>query len=132
MVCFPCRTSSHSPAGATPFELEHGRLARLPVQLVCFIKEIPQTTEEYAESLKERIAEAFKLARSNMQKSAELQKQAYDRQVKLSCIAEVDKVYVRRPHPAAGLTSKLQPEFMGTYVVLRREGISLIVKPEQG
>jgi hypothetical protein len=80
LVLFAYRTSPQSSSRITPFELVHGRLARLPVHLICPDDSVPtESTSLFLDNLKAKLAVTFDTTKSCLAEAAQAQKQSFDK-----------------------------------------------------
>ena len=136
LVLLAYRTSVHSSTGYTPFELQHGRQARLPTHLL-----VPENTKtfesehEFAADIQKRLRTAYDVAREFNWQATLKQKKYHDRLTNPSNLEVGEQVYLLRPDPQVGLSPKLQPKFKGPFqlnVVLGVNGLVGPVPPGRG
>jgi hypothetical protein len=136
LVVFAYRTSIHSSTGHTPFELMYGRQARLPSHLLLpDVTIIPESQNDYVDTLHERLKTAFTHAAAANTKASHTQKEHYDKAASSTMHLQAgDSVYLQRPSPQAGLTPKLQPKYKGPYnllVILGKDGLIRLPPPSK-
>jgi hypothetical protein len=85
---------------------------------------------EYVDKLRTGLRLAFQQASSRNKFTAAKQKERYDKRARKSDFDIGDLVYVNRSEPSEGLTPKLQPRWMGPYLVCLIMGDELMVQPE--
>lgn len=111
--------SKHSSTGLTPFQVLHGREARLPTHLLSPVEEELYSSDvEYVDQLQQKLKDIFDLVRENNSKASAQQKKYHDRRVNPSNLQPGDTVFLMRPHPKVGISPKLQPRFQGPYALL--------------
>ena len=78
----------NSSTGYSPFHLMYGRQPRLPVDLALGVREGIQVEEKdyftYMKGLKDRLAEAYRLASSHAQRQQNRQKHSYNSRRRLT------------------------------------------------
>ena len=132
LVLFAYRTSTHSSTGFSPFELECGRSARLPMHDVCPPADDKHYDSacEYIDKLRTGLQLAFAKASRANTVAASGQKARYDQKARMVEFQEGDLVFIRQVEPSEGLTPKLHPSWMGPCLVCAILGDELLVKPE--
>ena len=119
LVAWAYRTSKHSSTRLTPFQVLHGREARLPTHLLSPVEEELYSSDvEYVDQLQQKLKDIFDLVRENNSKASAQQKKYHDRRVNPSNLQPGDTVFLMRPHPKVGISPKLQPRFQGPYALL--------------
>jgi transposase InsO family protein len=92
--------------GYAPFFLMFGRHPRLPIDVAMGVepeeRQRHKTTTAYADDLKKRLEEAYKIASREGERAADRHKGIYDRKVRGSTVEVGDRVLVRK----VGFTSK--------------------------
>ena len=108
------RTSVNRTTGFIPFFLEHGREARLPVDMIAGPPPGQSTTlDRYAERLKVQFAKAFKVVAEQQDSYIFRQKELYrERHHKIN-IDDLVWLYTDRPNPK--LNRKFQSFWSGPY-----------------
>ena len=112
------RTSVNRTTGFTPFFLEHGREARLPVDMIVGPPPDQSTTlDRYTERLKVQFAKAFAVVAERQNSYVIRQKELYrERHHKIN-IDDLVWLYTDRPNP--NLNRKFQSFWSGPYRVTR-------------
>ena len=119
--------------GFSPYELIFGRQPRLPVDLAFGLPSScePKSHSQYVHELKGRLEESYRVATENASKTAERNKQRFDRRVVESTLEPGDRVLVRnvRIRGKHKLADKWEPD---VHVVVKRAGDLPVytVKPE--
>lgn len=130
LVMMAYRTSVHSSTGNTPFELEHGRQARLPTHLLLpDVTVYHESENEFISSLRTNVKRAYDLAREANTTAGQVQKKYYDRRINPQNLQIGDHVYLLRPTPRVGLTPKLQPKYKGPYLLTIVLGEDALIQP---
>lgn len=128
--------TKNEATGYSPYLLMFGREARLPVDL-CFNTSVdgkdPVKYQQYVESMKRDLQNAYKLASDASQKSHERNKKYYDKRVKHQTLEEGDRVLIKN----LGLTGKhkLQDRWNSLpYIVVKKLPDLPVyrLKPERG
>jgi len=136
LVMMAYRTSVHSSTGYTPFELNHGRQARLPTHLLAPDNgPVFQTEQDFVKQVQEKLMSAYDAARETNWRSTIRQKKYHDRTINPSSLEVGEKVYLLRPTPVQGLSPKLQPKFKGPFqlnVILGPNGLIGPSPPNRG
>lgn len=132
LVLFAYRTSVHSSTGFSPFELVYGRAPRLPMHSICPPGDDRhyETVFEYVDELRTGLQVAFQQTTAANQAAAAQQKAHYDKKARIHDYCVGDTVFINRADHAEGLTPKLQPNWMGPYIVCLVMGDELLVQPE--
>ena len=112
------RTSVNRTTGFTPFFLEHGREARLPVDMIAGPPPGQSTTlDRYTAKLKDQIAKAFCVVTERQNSYVLRQKELYrERHHKIN-VDDLVWLYTDRPNP--NLNRKFQSFWSGPYRVTR-------------
>ena len=112
------RTSVNRTTGFTPFFLEHGREARLPVDMIAGPPPGQSTTlDRYTEKLKGQFAKAFSVVAERQNSYVLRQKELYrERHHKIN-VDDLVWLYTDRPNP--NLNRKFQSFWSGPYRVVR-------------
>ena len=87
----------HESTGYSPFMLMFGREARLPIDLILSSQgeEPAKSYTKFAESLRNRLRDSYKLATAEADKARQLQKKNYDLRVRGTTIEVGDRVLVK-------------------------------------
>lgn len=101
-------TSAHSSTGHTPFELEHGRQARLTTHLIPEESGNYTTESEFIGNVNEKLRSAYDSARETNHKASLTEKKHHDRMVNPSNLEVGEEVYLLRPSSQLGLTPEPQ------------------------
>ena len=131
--------TKHEATGYSPHFLLFGRSPRLPIDLAFGInpgpKQVTKDTGEYVKRWKERMEEAYELARRSSQTAASRGKKYYDRKgVPSTALHSGDRVLIKNCTPRNG-PDKLRPYFENTvFIVLGKKGELPVydVRPEDG
>ena len=118
------RATPHESMGLTPNLLMLGREVRLPAELM-FCSSTTEGTGissygEYVETIKSRIQHAHDIARANLGKAAERQKQDYDAKISINRFSPGDYVWYRTDISQLVVAPKLRVAYEGPYVVVKR------------
>ena len=120
--------------GFSPYELMFGRQPRLPVDLAFGLPSSrePKSHSQYVHDLKGRLEESYRVATENASKTADRNKQRFDKRVVESTLETGDRVLVRnvRIRGKHKLADKWEPD---VHVVVNRAGNLPVytVKPER-
>ncbi|XP_069157618.1 uncharacterized protein [Procambarus clarkii] len=102
-LLFAYREVPQASTGFSPFELLYGRTVKGPLQVLRNLWEgndctpITKTTYEYVIDLRERLENTCQLAREELAKAKEYQKQTYDKKAKERKFIVGDKVLLLLP-----------------------------------
>ncbi len=129
LALFAYRTATHESTGESPFYLLYGRDAILPVNLHYNIPTTYADERAYKEVLTERLQDAWKLTRINIQKAQEHQKSSYDKSVIASDFHIGDQVLIHTPRPKKGRSPKLTHCWMGPYHIIDIHSPTVTVVP---
>jgi hypothetical protein len=132
LVLFAYRTSVHNSTGFSPFELVYGRAPRLPMHSLCPPGDDRhyESVCEYVDELRTGLQMAFLQTTTANKAAAEKQKSRYDRKANSHAFSIGDSVFINRVDPSIGTTLKLEPRWMGPYLVCLVMGDELLVQPE--
>lgn len=115
------RSATHQTTGQTPAVMMLGRELRLPVDLM--FGQPPNSTAtvpEYIDNLRERMNIIHEFARKNLKIESAKMKTRYDARSSHRRYEEGDHVWLYNPKKKKGLSPKLQSDWDGPYLVLRR------------
>jgi hypothetical protein len=104
------RASPNETTGLSPNLLMLGREVLMPYDLT-------KECGAHAEKIRERIQKAHEIARKNL---AKRRKDFYDIKSKLTLYKEADKVWVRNENRKEGECHKLQPLYVGPYIITHK------------
>ncbi|XP_018651543.1 LOW QUALITY PROTEIN: KRAB-A domain-containing protein [Schistosoma mansoni] len=123
------RTSVHGSTGFSPAILLFGH-ERLPVEIQWPL--LPCEEQEhvpYIRTLRNRLADAYRLINSNLRKASEHQKDWYDRRVHGPVYKVGDRVWLRRPMTSSGSCSKFHQPWQGPFkIVLIRSPTTFVLR----
>lgn len=129
-------TSVHSSTGFTPFFLNHGREARLPIDLVYGPPpDNRQSPSKFVKDTVESLTKAFTTVRDNLSQAHKRQKDNYDTRVHHKPYKPGDRVWLHNP---ASLRQKLAPRWLGPFIVKKRleskgsPGVNYRIQEETG
>ena len=113
------RTSVNRTTGFTPFYLEHGREARLPVDMIAGPPPIqPEHLDKYTDKIRNQFAKAFSVVTERQNSYIMRQKELYrERQHKIN-IDDLVWLFTDRANP--NLNRKFQSFWSGPYKVIRQ------------
>ena len=110
----------------------YGRAPRLPVYTLCppGDDEHFESVNDYVDKLRGGLHAAFRATALALQSAASNQKALYDRKARHVDFQIGDAVFIQRVDPVEGLTPKLQPKWMGPYIICLVMGDEVLVQPE--
>ena len=113
------RTSVNRTTGFTPFYLEHGREARLPVDMIAGPPPIqPEHLDKYTDKIQNQFAKAFSVVAERQNSYIMRQKELYrERQHKIN-IDDLVWLFTDRANPS--LNRKFQSFWSGPYKVVKQ------------
>ena len=117
------RATQHASTTLTPNLMMLGREVRLPHEIV-FGKAKYHTDKgvaaygDYVSELKGRMQKAHDVARAHLEKAAQTQKGRYDAHTSFNVYRVGDLVWLQNEAREIGVCTKLQPAFVGPYVVV--------------
>lgn len=118
------RSSKHETTGFSPAESYTGQDLRLPLDL---LRGIPpngidetSTIPDYVSAVRQKLESVHQAVRGKLKMKSNYVKSLYDRKVKKNLFEEGQKVWLYNPHRQVGKTPKLQSNWEGPYVVLKR------------
>jgi hypothetical protein len=117
------RSSKHEITGFTPSELCLGRELRLPLDL---LRGCPPNVREnfsvsnYYDDLREKMNLSHVLAKGRMEMKSQRIKTLYDRKVRQLNFEPGQKVWLFNPRRKLGRAPKLQSNWEGPYVIVKR------------
>ncbi|GFX09382.1 retrovirus-related Pol polyprotein from transposon 412 [Trichonephila clavipes] len=115
------RSAVHETTGYSPSQMLFGRDLRLPADLL-FSRppDAPLAPEEYIEKLQVRMEEMHHLATERIGIASEKMKTRYDERATGHDFHKGNKVWLWNPKRRKGLSPKLQTNWEGPYIVLKR------------
>ncbi|CAH8628181.1 unnamed protein product [Schistosoma guineensis] len=124
------RTSVHGSTGFSPAILLFGHELRLPVEIQSPL--LPYEEQEhvpYIRTLRNRLADAYRLVNINLGKASGHQKDIYDRQAQGPRYTVGDRVWLRRPMTSLGGCSKFHQPWQGPFeIVLIRSPTTFVLR----
>ena len=118
-LLFAYQTKPHESTGESPFFLLYGHDARIPCESTLSMTcSLSVDIDDYKSELVHGLSEAWKLGRSEMQKSQKKQKYQYDCRSKQRNFQAGDRVMVYVPYERTGKNQKLSRPYFGPYRVL--------------
>ena len=122
------RTARHESTKYSPFFILFGRDPVLPCDTLLAPK-IRYHGEEYLPTMLENLHKAHHLARHNLERSHERNREYYDRKAKPVTIRVGDPVYFRDPSEAATQSSKLSSQWKPFYRVIKAlSDVTFVIK----
>ncbi|XP_076456339.1 uncharacterized protein LOC143290708 [Babylonia areolata] len=124
-LLFAYREVPQESTGYSPFELLYGRTVRGPMQILRELWLHPenpeiQTAAEYVVNLRNKIADSCAIAQQNLSNASNKYKKFFDVKARHREFAEGSRVLLLRPNKQ----NKLELEWQGPYIVLRRVGLA--------
>ncbi|VDP93785.1 unnamed protein product [Echinostoma caproni] len=108
------RASYHSTTGYSPAFLTLGRELCLPVEIVVQLLPNPaDTTPAYTRDFEERLQQVFQHVREHAGRVQEQQKRVYDREIHGNAHNVEDRIWLPRPRPPQGTSTKFHPPWQG-------------------
>ncbi|KAK4471025.1 hypothetical protein MN116_000008, partial [Schistosoma mekongi] len=124
------RTSVHGSTGFSPAILLFGHELRLPVEIQSPL--LPYEEQEhvpYIRTLRNRLADAYRMVNINLHKASRHQKDVYDRQAQGPVYTVGDRVWLRRPMTSLGSCSKFHQIWQGPFeIVLIRSPTTFVLR----
>ena len=118
-VLLSMRTSQHRTTGCTPFFLEHGREARLPIDIATGEANPDGLSEDtYVKHIHERFIRAYERVRERQCSYIRRQRQVYNQGH--NRIVVHDLVWLWTPRARIGLSKKHQSYWTGPFRVIRK------------
>ena len=117
------RATINESSGCSPNLVMLGREISLPVDIMYPIPEQPKEytcTTEYVEWLRQTLHDCFEDVRSHLSESASKQKNYYDKRSQSRKFSPGD--WVLRFYPPGLSRSKLNPQYVGPYLILKQFG----------
>ncbi|CAI2734794.1 unnamed protein product [Schistosoma spindalis] len=127
------RTSVHGSTGFSPAILLFGHELRLPVEIQSPL--LPYEEQEYIpyiRTLRNRLADAYRLVNINSRKATNRQKEVYDRQMQGPVYKVGDRVWLRHPMTSIRSYSKFHQLWHGPFeIVLIRSPTTVVLRNPQ-
>ena len=122
-VMLAYRTSTHDSTGFSPAMIFMGREPRLPIDLLIGSppvdsEDLSLSTCEYIATLRSKIQKVHELASEKLLQASNRQKRNYDHRKHPVDYNRGDPVFVRNESRKKGRSPKLQPRWIGPYVVI--------------
>ena len=120
LLKFAYNTATHSSHRFTPFELQHGREARVPLDLMTPRSKIELyfTPGSYASKLQDEMPDAYKQVSENKDTAVERNKVRHDRKVRACKFSVGDYTWVLDTATLKGVSKKLSHRWKGPYRVI--------------
>ena len=120
LLMFAYNTATHSSHKYTPFELQHGRQARVPLDLLhpSDKVELYLTPDSYAAKLQDELPDAYGHVAKNIEMAVLPNKIRHDRKCRAASFAVGDYVWVLDTATLKGVSKKLSHRFKGPYKVV--------------
>ena len=115
-------TSKHSATGYTPFELNHGFAATLPMDAKLEQVPEPQRASEWVRTLKKQVKFLQQQNLAHQQAAAKQQAKHHDKNKKPTPVKVGDLVRWRRPRLESDQMKKLASAWKGPYTVVQKVG----------
>ena len=129
-VQFAYNSSVHSATKCTPFEMMYGRKPKLPLDV--FLPnvniDLQLDPENYAESLKKNLRNAYRLAEINRNSRMNKEKINHDRKSRAANYKINDLVLLLDNSTKKGINNKFRKKWKGPYIVLEVDETGKIVK----
>jgi len=121
MFLLAYRSATHEATGWTPSEMLFGRSPRLPCDLL-FGKpsDAPSSPNQYINDLEARLESVHRFARERLDLVSDRMKTRYDARAKESDFKEGDRVWFFNPTRRKGLSPKLQCNWEGPYLIVKK------------
>lgn len=116
---FSFNTTIHTSTKFTPYELIFGFKPELPSSIT---KEQPfkYTYDDYLDQLKLKLRESQRIARENLLKSKQMNKEKYDKRINPEDFNIGDKVYLLNEKSKLNTSKKLTHKYDGPYEILQK------------
>lgn len=116
------RSSKHESTGFTPAESYFGQDLRLPLDLLRGTppEQSETTPADYVSTVREKLDNIHQAVRGKMSMKSNYAKSWYDRKAKKSQFEEGQKVWLFNPHRTVGKSPKLQSNWEGPFVVVKK------------
>ena len=117
LIAGAIRCTVNRSTGFTPNKLMLGREVTQPLELMCGVQETRHSTAEYVKLVETRMAEAHEAARRSLKETQRRQKRSYDIQQHTTRYQEGDAVLMTNSASKIGQSRKLQPLWLGPFLV---------------
>ena len=116
------RSSDHESTGFSPSMLMFGREIELPIDLIFgsypdSIETDEKSENDYLKDLRKGLWDIHDVAREKMKHASDRQKRQYDTRVHSRQYRVGDAVWIFNPLRRKGLSPKLQPHWIGPYII---------------
>jgi hypothetical protein len=124
-ACFVHNTSVVRSTGFTPFSLMYMRDPNIPTSFKIGKNTVVYNPDDYVKVVKHNMREAYKLARENLDKTKEITKNSYDKNLNVVNFKIGDKILVLNESKKITRNSKFSDEWIGPYTILDDLGNNL-------
>ena len=116
------RSTPHETSGLTPTELMLGRQISMPIDIQVGLppESEPQEEIQYLVNLRDRLEDAYAIARENLKVGAERQKRYYDLKAETEKFQPGDLVWLLNQSRRKGKCPKLQKKWLGPMLIETR------------
>lgn len=112
------RSTPHSSTGYTPYFLVHGREPQLPLGCQFRAGHPDEGRKEFVEALKQRISEAYSIAKGKDSKTRKARAKAHDKGKQPRGFKTGEKIYLHEPAVPQGHARKFRRPWTGPHTIL--------------